>query len=82
MSEPTSPMLREAVSAGFYASPMGGSYPRIQILTIAQLLDGKGIEYPARSQRADRTFKKARRIERQIQELPLSAFIAPDDNDT
>jgi adenine specific DNA methylase Mod len=43
--EPTKPMLREAAEAGFYTSPgssgaEGGKYPRIQLLTIRDLLEG------------------------------------------
>lgn len=39
LAEPTKPMLTEAVSAGFYASPKG-DVPKIQILTIEELLAG------------------------------------------
>jgi len=78
MVSPTGPMLKEAASAGFYTSPMGGKHPKIQILTIEELLAGKGIDYPTRSQRADLTFRKARQIASDVQALPLSAFIAPD----
>lgn len=47
LEEPTQPMRRDAASAGFYLSPgWGKNYPRIQILTIEELLAGKGIEYP------------------------------------
>jgi site-specific DNA-methyltransferase (adenine-specific) len=74
MTKPTKPMQKEADSAGFYVSPMGGKHPKIQILTIADLLDGKGIDYPSRSQRADLTFKKARRIVADIGQLQLSAL--------
>lgn len=75
-TKPTKPMETEAVDAGFYISPMGGRHPRIQILTIEGLLAGTGIDYPTRSQRADLTFRRARRIV-SVQALPLSAFIAP-----
>ena len=51
-------MRREAASAGFYKSPWG-KYPRIQLLTIADLLGGKSINYP---QATDVTFKKAQRV--------------------
>jgi DNA modification methylase len=77
MAEPTGPMVKEAASAGFYASPMGGKHAKIQILTIAKLLAGKGIDYPARSQRADVTFRKARRIISEAQALPFSALVPP-----
>jgi DNA modification methylase len=43
--EPTSGMRSEAASAGFYESPWG-KHPRLQLLTVAQLLDGRGIDYP------------------------------------
>ncbi len=58
MEEVTKPMRTEAASADFYVSPFG-KYPRIQILTIADLLSGKGIDYPSAAQRIDKTFKKA-----------------------
>ena len=38
--EPTKPMVTEAVTTGFYQSPKG-DFPKIQILTIADLLSGK-----------------------------------------
>jgi DNA modification methylase len=45
LEEPTKPMLAEAAAAGFFKSPWG-NHPRLQILTIAELLDGKRIDYP------------------------------------
>lgn len=57
--EPTKPMLREATEAGLYKSIDGTTYPRLQILTIQQILDGKQPEYPLH--RRDATFKKAPR---------------------
>lgn len=59
LEEPTRPMRSEAAGAGFYKSPLGGKYPRLQILTIEQLLTGQRIDYPAASQQVDVTFKKA-----------------------
>jgi site-specific DNA-methyltransferase (adenine-specific) len=44
--QPTKPMLKEAAEAGFYKSADGTSYPRIQILTIQQLLNGQQPQYP------------------------------------
>jgi len=49
---------KNTVEARFYDSPWGGSYPRIQILTVAQLLAGERIDYP-NVEGMDRTFKKA-----------------------
>ena len=58
LENPTSPMRREAASAGFYESAWG-KHPRIQLLTIEDLLGGKTVDYP---QTADVTFKKAPRV--------------------
>jgi site-specific DNA-methyltransferase (adenine-specific) len=69
--ELTKPMRAEAASAGFYSSNWG-EHPRIQLRTVAELLDGKGIDYPPT--RADVTFKKAPRAtydEPAERELPL-----------
>jgi hypothetical protein len=52
-------MKREAAEAGLYTSADRTTYPRIQILTIQQILDGKQPDYPRH--RADATFKKAPR---------------------
>lgn len=46
LNEPTQPMEAEAIGAGLYTSPIGTSYPRIQILTVAQLLKGVQPKYP------------------------------------
>jgi len=43
--EPTRQMRTEAASADFFESPWG-KHPRIQLLTVAELLNGKGIDYP------------------------------------
>jgi DNA modification methylase len=59
LREPTKPMLTEAAAAGFYESKdFPGRYPRLQILTIAELLEGKEIQYP--NHRVE-TFAKAER---------------------
>ena len=59
LEKPTRDMNTEAASAGFYQSPgWGKSYPRLQILTIDDLLDGKQIEMPP----AYGTFKQAGRV--------------------
>ena len=54
----TSQMTQEALVAGFYRHTFTGQdYPRIQILTIADLLEGKQVDMP----RAFGTFKQAPR---------------------
>jgi DNA modification methylase len=47
LAPPTKPMLQEAVAAGFYKSELRGkSYPRLQIRTVEELLNGQGFDYP------------------------------------
>lgn len=40
LREPTGPMVKEAASAGFFDTPFG-RFPRVQIATVANLLEGK-----------------------------------------
>jgi hypothetical protein len=59
MAEPTKAMRTEAATAGFYTSPgWGKQYPRIQLLTVAELLEGAPIEMPPTRQ-VNVTFRKA-----------------------
>ncbi len=59
MVDPTRPMKEEAVKAGYYESPIGANFPKIQILTIKGLLDGnERVKYPDLMQ-GGLTFKKA-----------------------
>jgi SAM-dependent methyltransferase len=47
LDNPTPPMVTEAVSAGFYHSEVWQKdYPKIQIRTVAELLDGTGFDLP------------------------------------
>ncbi|MGH9668847.1 MAG: DNA methyltransferase, partial [Terriglobales bacterium] len=58
LEEPTKPMLKEAASAGFYESEgWGKKYPKLQILTVEELLARKELDYPRSA--LDVTFKKA-----------------------
>lgn len=43
--EPTAPMRKEALSAGFYTNPFDEQFPKIQIMTIAELMGGKKPQY-------------------------------------
>jgi restriction endonuclease len=54
---PTGPMLNEAREAGEFESPWG-KHPRLQILTVGDLLGGKRIDMPPIMQ-VNRTFKRA-----------------------
>jgi hypothetical protein len=61
LREPTRPMLQEAASAGFYVPEYFANqrFPRVQILTIAELLQGKQAQYPHYAPMA--TFRQASR---------------------
>jgi len=61
LKPPTKPMREEAAAAGFY-EPVhfpGHRFPRLQILTIAELFAGKELQYPRFAPAG--TFKKAAR---------------------
>ena len=59
LAPPTKAMLTEAAAAGFYASPNGRKYARLQLLTIEGLLDGtQRAEHP--DYEPDTGYKKAR----------------------
>jgi len=76
LRNPTKPMRSEAAAAGFYSSPWG-KHPRLQILTIAELMEGKGIDYPP-SRQVNVTFKKAPRVKNEgATPIPLPL---PDEN--
>lgn len=61
MVDPTRPMREEAASAGFYTSPYDQrSYPRVQLLTVAELLAGRSVQLPASAQ-TNVTFQRAQR---------------------
>ena len=55
LAEPTGPMRTEAVKAGFFETPYG-KYPRIQIITIREVFEGKKPNIPLVDPSA---FKKA-----------------------
>ena len=61
LEKPTGPMRKEAATAGFYEPEHfpGKKYPRLQILTVEELLAEKVLEYPRVAPAA--TFKKAKR---------------------
>ena len=62
LQPPTEPMLREAVTAGFHHSPLWQkNFPRIQIITVEQLLSGESPDLPVTSARVG-GFAKAPRL--------------------
>jgi len=67
MNEPTQPMRTEAAAADFYHSGSEGvgswgKHPRIQLLTVTELLEGNRIDMPPLS--GNLTFRRAPRVER------------------
>jgi len=74
LEEPTRAMREEAASAGFYDSRWTGKqHPKLQLLTIAGILGGKGIDSPPLGQ-VSTTFKRAPRAKgerRETKGLPL-----------
>jgi site-specific DNA-methyltransferase (adenine-specific) len=66
LEEPTGPMRAEAAGAGFYKHPIGTDrYPRLQLLTVKELLEGMKLELP--QARVDVTFKQAPRAKKKEQ---------------
>jgi len=59
---PPKPVRTEAAGAGFYQSPLGKKHPRLQLLTIKELLEGKKLDLP--HARRDVTFKQAPKAKR------------------
>lgn len=57
MEQPTQPMRAAAASAGFYEGPFSKKFPKLQLLTVEELLAGKNVEFPHENV----TFKKAPR---------------------
>ena len=60
LHRPTKAMRAEAASAGSYVSPWG-RHPRVQILSIEDLLSGARLDAPPTRQ-VDRTFRKAPKV--------------------
>lgn len=71
LEESTGPMRKEAAQAGFYHSDLWGQdYPRVQILTINELLNGARVQMPPTGGAADLTFKRAQRQKKDGAEQP------------
>ena len=62
LEPPTEPMKVEAIDAGLYHSPIWNKgYPKIQIITVEELLKGKTVDMPPQEQTSV-TYAKAKRI--------------------
>ncbi|MCY4105904.1 MAG: DNA methyltransferase [Chloroflexi bacterium] len=60
LEAPSQPMQTEALAAGFYETEAWGRFPRLQVLTIEDLLAGATLEMP----REHGTFRRAPRAEK------------------
>jgi hypothetical protein len=70
-------MLREASESGFYIAPDGSKFPKMQILTIQQILKGKKPDYPRFARSV--TFKEAPKARASTRQRNLSLFTNPGD---
>lgn len=73
LAEPTKPMMTEAVSVGFYEFPKG-QFPKIQILTIEDLLSGKSKPQYFDMSAGSLNFKKAKTEEKRADQSKLEGF--------
>ena len=70
LQTPTKSMRTEAASAGYYTSAWG-NHATLQVLTIADLFDGKGINYPGWVNVTYKAVPKARPRKRENLKFPL-----------
>jgi DNA modification methylase len=76
LEEATGPMRKEAASAGVYTSPWG-KHPRLQLVTVEDLLTGKTIDRPPIQ--TSTTFKKAPKALSTVRERQLHFDAAKPD---
>lgn len=76
--EPTKKMRADAASAGVVETAWG-KHPKLQLLTVAELLNGKGVDYP-RTSGINKTFKTAPKVvrERAKQLGVFDTIVRPD----
>ncbi|CAN5922590.1 site-specific DNA-methyltransferase [soil metagenome] len=65
---PTKNMRAEAASAGFVETPWG-KHPKIQLLTVGELLEGRRLDYP-QTGGSNRTFKSAPKAKTAAKKTP------------
>jgi DNA modification methylase len=71
LTEPTGPMLAECASAGFVTKSAHGRMPRLQLLTIADMLDGRLPKLPPIPDRVETKAKPRRKSDGDQIELLL-----------
>jgi len=81
MRPPTKDVKTEAASADFYYSPgWDKHYPRIQVLTVEDIMRGEGIDYPP-SRLTNVTFKRAPKAKKQHSDNNAKLFDGEIDDD-
>ena len=80
MNDPTRGMRATAAAAGKYDSGWGLSYPKIQLLTIAELLDGRTVDMPPIRQ-VSTTFKRAPSRQKDVVIQPSLLMVAEESED-
>jgi site-specific DNA-methyltransferase (adenine-specific) len=67
LQPPTRDMVAEAVSTGFYEhKTIQQKYPRLQLRTVKDLMEGKAIERPSNVAALDETFRKAPKSKKKL----------------
>jgi hypothetical protein len=78
---PSAGMRAEAASAGFYSSPWGTTHPRLQLLTVGQLLEGKKVDYPPMTG-SNVTHRRAERLQAPaLENLDIFQNVAEEPDD-
>jgi site-specific DNA-methyltransferase (adenine-specific) len=70
LEPPSKDMTTEAVTAGFYESPHWKKCPRLQILTISDLLKSAKVDMPPKHG----TFKQAQRVRSEAEAEQVELF--------
>ncbi len=63
MESATKPMREEAASGGFYSGPFGSQHPRLQLITVGDLLSGMHLDTPGLFAK-NTTIREARNVPR------------------
>ncbi len=72
LEPPTEPMVNEALSAGYYHSPIWNKdYNKVQILTIEDILTGKNIDMPPLTQTSVTFAKAPKLVSKQGEQLAM-----------
>ena len=76
LESPTGPMITEAASGGFYYSDLRErAFPKIQVRTVSQILEGKGFELPLQQAAS---YQPAQRVRRsQGKQAPMQGMETP-----